>query len=333
MFKQYARIKSKALEDQSLAREPSAGDIAPPPAAPRRTLSDGQLAFILLAPAVGLMIAVVVYPVLYAIWLSMHQESLFTPGLTRWSGVENYVDLIQNPRIRASFVNTFKIAAISVPLSVITGLAMALAVNAVTRGRGVLRAVVLIPWAILTVVVATSWKLAFDPVLGFVNDVLTFLRLPGADIVFLTEPAAAYLVVVVADVWRAAPFVALLMLAGLQVIPEHIDEAAAMDGATGWQRLRDMTLPLLKPVLLLVLILRTLDALAMFDIPFVMTGGAVGTSTIALTAQQILVAERQTGPGSAMAVMVFVLIMAVSLIYIRIVGGNIRELSSSDEAR
>src|SRR3712207_2072450 len=151
---------------------------------------------------------------------------------------------------------------------------MALAMHSAFRGQGLLRTVVLVPWAVLTVVTAIMWKSIFDPNLGFVNTVL------GTDTVWLGEEPHALGVMIFADVWKTAPFMALLLLAGLQVIPSEIYEAAKVDGATAWQRFRKITLPLLMPALLVALIFRTLDALRIFDLPYVLTKGSNGTTTL-----------------------------------------------------
>ena len=204
---------------------------------------------------------------------------------------------------------------------------MALAMHQAFRGRGVLRATVLVPWAILTVVTAMTWKTIFDPDLGFANTMLRALHLPGGHVVWLGQSSYAMAVMIFADVWKTAPFMALLLLAGLQVIPEDVYDAAKVDGATAWQRFRRITLPLLTPAILVALIFRTLDALRIFDLPYVLTQGANGTTTLSLQAQQTLVNNGIIGLGSALSVLTFVTVMIVSFLYIRFVGGNIRALA------
>jgi multiple sugar transport system permease protein len=189
------------------------------------------------------------------------------------------------------------------------------------RGQGLLRTVVLVPWAVLTVVTAMMWRTIFDPTLGLVNSVL------GTDIVWLGESPHAMIVMIIADVWKTAPFMALLLLAGLQVIPGEIYEAAKVDGATIWQRFSKITLPLLMPALLVALIFRTLDALRIFDLPYVLTKGANNTNTMSLESYQTFIANNIIGLGAAMAVITFLIVMVVSFAYIRFVGGNIRGLA------
>src|SRR5918992_263115 len=249
---------------------------------PRRRRSRGiperRLATYMIAPSVALIALVALWPIIYAIWLSLHQYSLVEAGLTRWAEPNppfgNYTDALWGAESsefwRATRV-TFIFTIASVFLETIIGLAMALAMHSAFKGQGLLRTVVLVPWAVLTVVTAIMWKTIFDPNLGFVNTLL------GGDTVWLGQEPHALIVIIIADVWKTAPFMALLILAGLQVIPGDIYEAAKVDGATKWQRFAKITLPLLKPAILVALIFRTLDALRIFDLPYVLTKGAHGT--------------------------------------------------------
>jgi multiple sugar transport system permease protein len=209
----------------------------------------------------------------------------------------------------------------------VLGIAMALAMHEAFKGRALLRTTVLVPWAILTVVTAMTWKTIFEPDLGFANTLLRALHLPGGDTVWLGHNGTAMAVLVFADVWKTAPFMALLLLAGLQVIPEDVYDAAKVDGAAAWQRFARITLPLLKPAILVALIFRTLDALRIFDLPYVLTKGTFGTNTLSVDAYQTLTQNRLYGPGSALAVITFIIVMAVSFLYIRFVGGNVRALT------
>jgi multiple sugar transport system permease protein len=165
------------------------------------------------------------------------------------------------------------------------------------------------------------WRSIFQAPQGFVNTVL------GTETVWLGSEPEALIVMIIADVWKTAPFMALLLLAGLQVIPGDVYEAAKVDGATAWQRFTRITLPLLMPALLVALIFRTLDALRIFDLPFVLTRGAFGTDTLSLISYETFSQDRILGQGSAMAVLTFLIVMAVSLVYIRLVGGNLRGLA------
>jgi multiple sugar transport system permease protein len=289
-----------------------------------RGISERRLAAYMVSPSVILIALVAAYPIGYAIWLSLHEYSVRVAGLSRWAGplgLRNYSNIFSDTEFWQALRTTFIFTAASVTFEVIIGMAMALAMHSAFRGQGLLRTVVLVPWAVLTVVTARMWQTIFDPTLGIVNSVL------GTNTVWLGQSPEALIVMIIADVWKTAPFMALLLLAGLQVIPGEIYEAAKVDGATTWQRFRKITLPLLMPALLVALIFRTLDALRIFDLPFVLTKGAHGTNTLSLEAYQTFTANNIIGKGAALAVVTFIIVMAVSFVYIRFVGGNIRGLA------
>jgi multiple sugar transport system permease protein len=296
---------------------------APQQTQPRRSkgLSQGRLAFLMVSPSMALIALVAAYPIFYAIWLSLHEYSVRVAGLSRWAGLKNYSAALGDSAWWAAFSHTMIFAVCSVTLELLIGLGMAMAMHSAFKGQGILRTVVLVPWAVLTVVTAIMWRTMFDSPLGFVNTIL------GTDTVWLGDEPFALIVIILADVWKTAPFMALLILAGLQVIPTEIYEAAKVDGATAWQRFARITLPLLTPAILVALIFRTLDALRIFDLPFVLTNGKNGTSTLSTIAQETFASNRIYGLGSAMAVLTFFIVMAVSFIYIKTVGGNIRGLA------
>jgi multiple sugar transport system permease protein len=278
----------------------------------------------MVSPSLILILIVAAYPILYAIWLSLHEYSVRVAGLSRWAGpagLRNYSNALSNPDWWAAFAHTMIFTVISVTLEFFIGLAMALAMHAAFRGQSLLRTVVLVPWAVLTVVTAVMWRTMFVSPYGFVNTIL------GTHTVWLGQEPYALIIVILADVWKTSPFMALLLLAGLQVIPEDIYEAARVDGATAWQRFVRITLPLLKPALLVALIFRTLDALRIFDLPYVLTQGTVGTSTLSTIAQQTFATNRLYGQGAAEAILAFIIVMLVSFGYIRFVGGNIRGMT------
>ncbi len=278
----------------------------------------------MVSPSMILIAIVAAYPIGYAIWLSLHEYSVRVAGLSRWAGplgLRNYTNALQDSEFWSSVVTTLIFTAASVTLEFILGLAMALAMHSAFKGQGLLRTVVLVPWAVLTVVTAIMWQTIFQSPLGFVNTVL------GTDILWLGDKPYALLVIILADVWKTAPFMALLLLAGLQVISSDIYEAAKVDGATTWQRFTKITLPLLTPAILVALIFRTLDALRIFDLPYVLTKGENGTRTLSLIAQQTFAENRIYGLGAAYSVLTFFIVMLVSFIYIRTVGGNIRGLA------
>jgi multiple sugar transport system permease protein len=294
----------------------------------RSGLSERRLAAAMVSPSLVVILIVAAYPIAYAIWLSLHQYSVIHPGLSRWVGVDNYKDAVTSSTFWSAVRVTFVFTIISVTLELVIGMGMALLMHAAFRGRSVLRAVVLVPWAILTVGTAIMWRSIVAPDVGFFNQVLKALHLPGANTVWLAHNGYALAVMVFADVWKTAPFMALLLLAGLQVIPDDLHDAAKVDGATAWQRFVRITLPLLKPAILVALIFRTLDALRIFDLPYILTQGSNGTTTLSLYAYQQLTQNRLIGPGSALSVLTFIIVMAVSMLYIRFAGENLRELAS-----
>jgi multiple sugar transport system permease protein len=289
-----------------------------------RGIPERRLAVYMVAPSVALIALVALWPIIYAIWLSLHEYSLRQAGLTRWAdpaGFGNYIDAFESSEFWSATRVTLIFTIASVILETLIGLAMALAMHSAFKGQGLLRTVVLVPWAVLTVVTAIMWRTIFDPNLGFVNSLL------GTNTVWLGEEPQALMVMIFADVWKTAPFMALLLLAGLQVIPGEIYEAAKVDGANMWQRFQKITLPLLMPALLVALIFRTLDALRAYDLPKVLTNGANDTTTLSLIAQRTFQENRLYGEGSALSILTFILVMAVSFAYIRLVGGNIRGMT------
>ena len=289
-------------------------------------IAERRLAVLMVSPSLALIAVVAAYPIGYAVWLSLHEYSVRVAGLSRWAGLKNYTTALQSSEFWDAVKTTFIFTGASVVLETLLGLAMAMAMHSAFRGQGLLRTVVLVPWAVLTVVTAITWQTIFEPTLGFVNSLLGAVGLPN-DTVWLGQSPEALMVMIFADTWKTAPFMALLLLAGLQVIPDDIYEAAKVDGATAWQRFTKITLPLLKPALLVALIFRTLDALRIFDLPFVLTKGAHGTTTLSLISYETFQTNRILGLGSALAVLTFAIVMIVSFVYIRFVGGNIRGLA------
>src|SRR3954454_19459530 len=229
-----------------------------------RGIPERRLAWLMTSPSIILIALVALWPVIYAIWLSLHEYSLIQAGVSRWAspyGLGNYIDALKDSEFWRATRITVIFTAASIVLETLLGLAMALIMHAAFKGQALLRTVVLVPWAVLTVVTAIMWKTIFDPNLGFVNTLL------GTSTVWLGQEPQALIVMILADTWKTAPFMALLLLAGLQVIPSDIYEAAKVDGATTWQRFTRITLPLLTPALLVALIFRTMDALRAFDLP------------------------------------------------------------------
>src|SRR5918999_2109236 len=282
--------------------------------------SSHRLAFYFVLPSLVFICVFTVYPVVESFRLSFYRSILTLPWLgQKMFGWENYTDLWTDPIAWQALQTTLIFVAVTVPAELLIGLGMALVMNEAFRGRGLLRAIVLVPWAIPTVVSSQMWRFIFNDRYGLFNFVL-FGGDTGRYLAPLADPDAALIAIMVAEVWKTAPFAALIILAGLQTIPEEIYEAASIDGATRWQKFCYVTLPLIRPALLLALLFRTIDALRVFDLVFVMTQGgpADATNVLSFYGYKKIFAEGMVGYGSAVAVTVFLLSLILSLVYLRI---------------
>lgn len=277
---------------------------------------ENGLPFVL--PAVILLGFVTIYPLLYVFWLSL-QRRLLIFDISRFCGLENYRFLVTDGRFWNALENTVYFTSLSVSLELALGLSIALLLNRDFAAKGLVRAVVLVPWAVPTVVSARMWEWIYNTDFGILNHLL------GQKINWLGSPGWAMHAAVLMDVWKTTPFVVILLLAGLQVIPRDLYRAARVDGAGSWQTFRRITLPLLKPVLLVVLIFRTLDAFRIFDAVYVLTGGgpANTTETLSIYAYKVLFQTLQFGYGSTLAVVVFLCVGAVSVVYVRILSREV----------
>ncbi|OGW40822.1 MAG: ABC transporter permease [Nitrospirae bacterium GWD2_57_9] len=267
------------------------------------------------APALVLLSLITLYPVLSVLALSLlHKLPLF--GISRFAGLENYRFLLTDDRFWNAFRNTVYFAAVSVSLELLLGLALALLLNRTFPFKGIATAIVLVPWAIPTVVSARMWEWMYNTDLGILNHLL------GVKINWLGSPFWALNAAVFMDVWKTTPFTVILLLAGLRVIPRELLQAARIDGAGAWQLFSRITLPMLMPVILVVLIFRTLDAFRVFDAVYVLTGGgpANTTETLSVYAYKVLFQTLQFGYGSTLSVVVFLCVGAISVLYIRLLG-------------
>lgn len=265
------------------------------------------------------------YPIIESFRLSFYRMILTMPWLgAKFVGWENYRDLATDPVARGSFVTSLLFVAVTTPIEVLVGLAMALVLNESFRGRGWLRAIVLIPWAVPTVVSSQMWRFIFNDRYGLFNYFI-FGSATQNYWAPLAEPGLALMAVMLADIWKTSSFAGLILLAGLQGIPGELYEAADIDGATIWQKFRHVTLPLLKPALLLALLFRTIDALKVFDLVFVMTQGgpADTTNILQFYGYKKIFAEGMIGYGSAIAVAVFAISLLLSILYLRVSGAGI----------
>jgi ABC-type sugar transport system permease subunit len=291
----------------------------------RGSNSDARFARLLVSPALIVIALVAIFPLGWTVWESLHRHDLRLPWLGQpFVGLGNYARIFHDARFWGALGHTAFFTVVSVSLELLLGLVFALAMNRTFRGRGIVRVAVLVPWAIPTVVAALLWRFLFDSQAGIANVVLLDTGIINQPIVWFVHAATAWVPVILADVWKTTPFVALLLLAGLQNIDSALYEAADVDGAGAWWKLTRITIPLLKPAILLVLIFRTLDAFRVFDLIYVLTGGGPGTSTepIALYAFNALLQNLQFGYGAAISVVIFLITFGLALIYIKGLGAG-----------
>jgi trehalose/maltose transport system permease protein len=279
-----------------------------------------RLAWLLLVPALAVVAFIAIYPLGKTIYQSFtNQEFLAGITPTKWVGLENYRTLWHDTLFRNSVVETVKFTVITVSFEFVLGLIIALVVNSSFKGRGVMRAVMLVPWAIPTVVAAKMWQWMLDDVFGVVNDIGVRTGIISHPHAWISDPATALASVCAVDIWKTTPFVALLLLAGLQVIPRDLYEAADVDGAGPVQQFFRITLPLLRPAILVVLIFRTLDALRVFDVFYVFFGQRPDTQTMAIYNQSTIVGDGHVGYGAAISVAIFLIISLFVVIYVTFV--------------
>src|SRR5438128_5410242 len=284
---------------------------------------EAQLAWWLAVPALATILLVALFPLLWTLWESVHLHDLRMPWLGRpFIGADNYLEALRDARFREALAHTLLFTAATVTIELGLGCILALAMNRAFRGRSLVRAAVLVPWAIPTVVSALLWRFIFESQGGIANALLVRAGILEQPMVWFIETATAWVPVILADVWKTTPFVALLLLAGLPHIDLTLYEAAAVDGANAWWQLRHITLPLLKPAILVPLILRTLDGFRVFDLIYVLTGGGPGTSTepVALYTFNALLQNLRFGYGSALSVVIFAITFALALLHVRGLG-------------
>jgi ABC-type sugar transport system permease subunit len=272
---------------------------------------EARLAYGMVAPAVATILLIALFPLSWTVWESLHLHDLRMPWLGQpFIGLENYLEVLRDGRFWGAMAHTLWFAAASVSLELVLGCVLALAMNRTFRGRALVRASILIPWAIPTVVGALVWRFMFEGLEGW-----------------LTDDIRAWVPVILADTWKETPFVALLLLAGLQGIDPSLYEAARIDGASPWRQFRYVTLPLLVPAILVALIFRTMNAFRVFDLIYVLTSGGPGTATepISLYTFNSLMHNLRFGYGSALSVLVFLVTFALALGYIRLLGRGLTE--------
>ncbi len=294
-----------------------------PPRAPTgrsgRARSERRLGWMLCAPAVTVMLLVTAYPIVYAIYLSLQRSDLRFPDQAEFVGLRNYVDVLSSNLWWSDLATTFVITAVSVAIELVLGMGLALLMHKAIFGRRTVRAAILIPYGIVTVVAALAWRFAFDPTTGFVNALL------NTDQSWFSERASSLFVIIITEVWKTTPFMALLLLAGLTLVPDDLHRAARVDGATTWQRFTQITLPLMKPAILVAVLFRTLDAFRVFDSVFVMTAGANGTETVSILGSNQLFNRLNLGIGSAVSVLIFACVIIIAVLFVKGFGASLAQ--------
>jgi multiple sugar transport system permease protein len=283
-----------------------------------RTRAERRLAYKLCGPAVIVMIGVTAYPMIYALYLSLRRDDLRFPAQAKFVGLANYGTVLSNSLWWKSVGNTFIIAIASVIIELFVGMGIALVMHRAIFGRGPVRTVVLIPYGIITVVAALSWQFAWTPHTGWI--VQLFFHNKSAP---LTNHWHSIFVIILAEVWKTTPFMALLLLAGLVIVPEDVMEAAKVDGATAWQRFRRVTLPIMKPAILVAVLFRMLDAIRIFDNIFILTkNGSNNTQSISILGYKQLFVGLNLGVGSAVSVLIFLIVAILAFAIVKGFGAS-----------
>jgi len=286
---------------------------APPKGKPQ--LSEGaraerRLGFMLIAPAVIVMIAVTAYPVVYAIYLSLERYNLALPQAKKFIGFANYGAVLSSPYWWHALYVTLVITVFSVAITLVLGFLLAFVLHRTIFGRGLVRTTSLIPYGIVTVAAAYSWQYAWTPGQGYLSSIFN-------NSAPLTNQFQAIVVIIIAEIWKTTPFMALLLLAGLSLVPEDLQKAAKVDGATGWQRFTKITLPLMKPAILVALLFRTLDSFRIFDNIYILTLGANGTGSVSILGYDNLFNALNLGIGSTISILIFICVAIIAFLFIK----------------
>jgi multiple sugar transport system permease protein len=309
-------------------------DTAPPPtkrergAPPKahlteRARAERRLGLLLCTPAIIAMIAVTAYPIGYAIWLSLQRYDLRFPDEREFVGLSNYQAVLTSEVWWQALFNTVFITVISVTIELVIGFAIAMLLHRAIFARGLARASILIPYGIITVVAALAWRYAFDPNTGFVNEWF------GLDTAWFANRGTALAVIILTEVWKTVPFMALLLLAGLTLVPQDVVNAARVDGAGAWTRFWRVRLPLMKGAVLVALLFRTLDAFRIFDTIYVQTRGAENTESVSLIGYNTLITRLNLGIGSAVSVLIFVCVIVIAALFVKGFGASLSNQEGS----
>jgi len=286
---------------------------APPKGKPQ--LSEGaraerRLGFMLIAPAVIVMIAVTAYPVGYAIYLSLERYNLALPQAQKFVGFANYGAVLSSPYWWQALEVTLIITVFSVAITLVLGFLLAFVLHRTIFGRGLVRTTSLIPYGIVTVAAAYSWQYAWTPGQGYLSAAFN-------NSAPLTSHIESIIVIIIAEIWKTTPFMALLLLAGLSLVPEDLQKAARVDGATAWQRFTKITLPLMKPAILVALLFRTLDSFRIFDNIFILTQGSNGTGSVSILGYDNLFNALNLGIGSTISILIFICVAIIAFLFIK----------------
>ena len=277
--------------------------------------AERRLGLLLCAPAAIVMLAVTAWPIIYSIWLSLQRYDLRFPDDRKFVWLDNYAAVLGDRYWWTAFGITFVLTVVSVAIELVLGMVLALIMHRTLVGRGLVRTVTLIPYGIVTVVAAFSWFYAWNSDTGYLASVF------GASAP-LTQQVPSLLIIILAEVWKTTPFMALLLMAGLALVPDDLLKAASMDGATGWQRFTKVILPVMRPAILVALLFRTLDAFRIFDNIFVLTKGANDTSSVSMQTYNNLLKGLNLGIGSTMSVLIFITVAIIAFIFIKLFGAS-----------
>jgi multiple sugar transport system permease protein len=280
-----------------------------------RARAERKTAYLLCAPAVLVMLVVTGYPIAYAVYLSLQKYDLRFPAQKTFVGLSNYGEVLTSSTWWGDVFNTLIITVFSVAIELVLGMLLALVMHRAIFGRGAVRAAILIPYGIVTVVAAFAWKYAFASGTGFVH-------IFGANTDPFSSRADSFVVIILTEVWKTTPFMALLLLAGLALVPDELHEAAKVDGASAWQRFWRITVPLMKPAILVALLFRTLDAFRVFDTVFIQTRGAQDTETVSILGYNVLINRVNLGLGSAISVLIFIAVILIAVLFVKGFGAS-----------
>jgi multiple sugar transport system permease protein len=281
----------------------------------KKQLSEGaraerRLGWLLCAPAVIVMVAVTAYPVIYAVWLSLERYNLELPQEVKFVGLANYGAVLSSPYWWQALWVTVLITVISVAITLVLGMLLALVMHRTLFGRGTVRTAALIPYGIVTVAAAYGWFYAWTPGQGYLSAAFN-------EAAPLTAQFQAIGVIILAEIWKTTPFMGLLLLAGLSLVPEDLQKAAMVDGATGWQRFTKITVPLMKPAILVAVLFRTLDSFRIFDNIFILTQGNNGTESVSILGWDNLFNALNLGIGSTIAILIFICVVIIAAVFIK----------------